>query len=110
MALAKAHQHDLYAELEALPSNMVGEIIYGALHAHPRPARKHGFASSDLLAELHSPFRRGRNGPGGWIFIAEQELALLSRRPLLPRPAIVQRQVGEPLLRLPLTANESACQ
>ena len=36
MALAKAHQHDLYAEFEALPANMVGEIIAGALYAHPR--------------------------------------------------------------------------
>ena len=76
MALAKAHQHDLYAELEALPSNMVGEIISGALHAHPRPTRRHGRAAGELFAELHSPFRRSRGGPGGWVFIPEHELHL----------------------------------
>ena len=76
MALAKAHQHDLYAEFEALPANMVGEIIAGALYSHPRPARKHGTAATDLTVELSNPFRRGNGGPGGWRFIVEQELHL----------------------------------
>ena len=76
MALAKAHQHDVYAELEALPSNMVGEIIYGALHAHPRPTRRHGRAAYKLGTNLDNAFDRGTIGPGGWVFIPEHELHL----------------------------------
>lgn len=65
-----------YADLEALPPNRVGEIVNGALHAHPRPAPRHGIAAGELQAELTGPFRRGRGGPGGWIFIVEPELHL----------------------------------
>ncbi|RTL70336.1 MAG: Uma2 family endonuclease [Hyphomicrobiales bacterium] len=65
-----------YADLEALPPNMVGEIIFGALHAHPRPHGRHGGAAIELGAELSNPFRRGRGGPGGWFFSTEPELHL----------------------------------
>lgn len=37
-----------YSDLEALPPHMVGEILYGALHAHPRPAPRHGLAANRL--------------------------------------------------------------
>jgi Uma2 family endonuclease len=63
-----------YADLEALPASMVGEIIDGALRAQPRPARRHGIVSNALADELTSPFQKGRGGPGGWIFIDEPEL------------------------------------
>lgn len=65
-----------YADIEALPPNMVGEIIYGALHAHPRPAPRHWRATGELQSELNVPFGRGRGGPGGWIFAIEPELHL----------------------------------
>ena len=65
-----------YADIEALPPNMVGEIIFGVLHAHPRPAPRHGVASGRLQSELTFPFDHGRGGPGGWIFIVEPELHL----------------------------------
>lgn len=65
-----------YADIEALPPNVVGEIVYGVLHAHPRPSPRHGVAAGELQAELTNPFRRGRGGPGGWIFIVEPELRL----------------------------------
>lgn len=65
-----------YADLEALPPNMVGEIIFGALHAHPRPHGRHGGAALELGAELSNPFRRGHGGPGGWFFATEPELHL----------------------------------
>lgn len=65
-----------YADLEALPANMVGEIIFGALHAHPRPAPSHSKAAGELQYELTGPFGRGRGGPGGWIFLVEPELHL----------------------------------
>jgi Uma2 family endonuclease len=63
-----------YADIEALPRHVVGEILFGVLHTHPRPAPRHGRASSRLGAELDGPFDRGRGGPGGWIILDEPEL------------------------------------
>jgi Uma2 family endonuclease len=65
-----------YAELEALPAHMVGQIMYGTLHAQPRPAPRHALATSSLGYELTGPFDRGRGGPGGWIILDEPELHL----------------------------------
>jgi Uma2 family endonuclease len=65
-----------YADIEALPPNVVGEILFGVLHAHPRPAPRHGNAAIELQTELMNPFRRGRGGPGGWVFLPEPELHL----------------------------------
>ena len=65
-----------YADIEALPPHVTGEILFGVLHAHPRPSPRHGVASGELQSELTGPFRRGRGGPGGWIFIVEPELHL----------------------------------
>ena len=66
-----------YADLEALPETMVGEILFGALVTHPRPATPHGIAATSLSDELVGPFQKGRDGgPGGWLFIAEHELHL----------------------------------
>lgn len=65
-----------YTDLEALPPNMVGEIIAGELYASPRPAVPHAVAASRLGGELIGPFDRGRGGPGGWIILFEPELHL----------------------------------
>jgi Uma2 family endonuclease len=65
-----------YADIEALPQHVVGEIAFGVLHTHPRPAPRHSLAASVLGEELGPPFRRGRGGPGGWVFIDEPELHL----------------------------------
>lgn len=74
MPLAAPAAPDLYAELEALPENLVGEIIDGNLFAQPRPAAPRAVASSCLGADLHGAFQRGRGGPGGWWIIDEPEL------------------------------------
>jgi Uma2 family endonuclease len=65
-----------YADIEALPPHVVGEIIYGTLVTHPRPAPRHGRSQSSLSYELEGPFNRGKGGPGGWIFLTESELHL----------------------------------
>ena len=65
-----------YADIEALPPNVVGEILHGVLHTHPRPAPRHARAASTLGVELGGPFDRGRGGPGGWIILDEPELHL----------------------------------
>jgi hypothetical protein len=65
-----------YADIEALPPNVVGEIIFGVLHAHPRPAPRHSVAANAVGTEVTGPFQLGRGGPGGWIFMTEPELHL----------------------------------
>ncbi|RKH32221.1 Uma2 family endonuclease [Corallococcus sp. CA031C] len=89
-----------YADLEALPDHVVGEIVAGELYASPRPASPHALASSRLGTELMNPFERGRGGPGGWVFLDEPELHLredvlvpdivgwrIERMPRVPRVA-----------------------
>ena len=63
-----------YADLEALPDNVVGEIVAGTLYASPRPASPHTYAASILGGELLNPFHHGRGGPGGWFILDEPEL------------------------------------
>lgn len=65
-----------YADLEALPAHMVGEIVHGVLHTHSRTAPRHGVAIDELRVELGNAFGRGAGGPGGWIFMIEPELHL----------------------------------
>lgn len=65
-----------YADIEALPPNVVGEILFGRLVTHPRPAPAHIRASSMLGYELIGPFAKGVNGPGGWQIYDEPEIHL----------------------------------
>ncbi len=65
-----------YADIEALQTNIVGQIFYGALVTHPRPTPRHAIAASALGGELQAPFQKGADGPGGWIFAIEPELHL----------------------------------
>lgn len=65
-----------YADIEALPPNIVGEILFGTLVTHPRPTRRHGGASSVLGMITGNPYQLGMGGPGGWIFVDEPELHL----------------------------------
>ncbi len=65
-----------YADIEALPPNMVGEILFGVLHAMPRPGPRHGLAANRLSHAVTGPFDLGQGGPGGWIFLVEPELHL----------------------------------
>jgi Uma2 family endonuclease len=62
---------------------MVAEVIDGSLSLMPRPKPRHANAAGLLSGDLHGPFRRGRGGPGGWVFLPEPELHLG------PRPDIV---------------------
>ncbi len=63
-----------YADLEALPPHVVGELIAGELHVSPRPAAPHTVASSRLGGKLSTRFDWGDGGPGGWIILDEPEL------------------------------------
>jgi len=63
-----------YADLCAVPDNLVAEILGGELYASPRPASPHGHAAARLAVKLGGPFQDGENGPGGWLFLNEPEL------------------------------------
>ena len=65
-----------YADLSALPDNVVGQIVDGELIVSPRPAPLHAIATSYLGGELVGPYGKGRGGPGGWLIIDEPELHL----------------------------------
>ncbi len=69
-------REELYAQRNALPENVVGEILDGVLYTFPRPATPHGRAASVLQMDLGGPFDRGRGGPGGWLILHEPELHL----------------------------------
>ncbi len=76
MPLKPKQRPATYADIEALPPHVVGEILFGVLHTHPRPAPRHANAATELQTELGPPFGRGRGGPGGWLFLFEPELWL----------------------------------
>ncbi len=92
------NQTNLYAQLEALPANMTGEIIDGQLIAQPRPAWPHCYTGSVLGADILPPYQKGRGGPGGWWIIDAPEIHFLRdvdvavpdiagwRRKRMPRP------------------------
>lgn len=85
-----------YADIEALPEHVVGEVIAGELYTQARPRGPHAGTAGVLGEELGPPFRRGRGGPGGWILLPEPELHLG------PRPDIlVPDQAGWHRDRLP---------
>jgi len=96
-----------YADIEALPEHLVGELIDGDLIVSPRRAPAHAFAATNLLVEVGGRFGRGRGGPGGWVFLFEPELHLgadvlvpdvagwrCERMPELPREAGIRLPPG----------------
>ena len=70
----KLRRRATYADLEAVASNKVAELIRGTLHVMPRPAPRHARASTSLTGRLHGPFDLGDGGPGGWWILNEPEL------------------------------------
>jgi Uma2 family endonuclease len=69
-----AKRHATYADLEAVPPNLVAEIIYGALVTHPRPVGRHANTSFRLGNRLGPGYEDGDDGPGGWLFMNEPEV------------------------------------
>jgi Uma2 family endonuclease len=65
-----------YADLVALPDNVIGEIIDGELFASPRPRVRHMRVAGQVHLRLAGPFDEGRDGPGGWWLMLETELKL----------------------------------
>jgi Uma2 family endonuclease len=59
-----------FADIEALPEGVVGEIIDGTLYAHARPRAMHGFFEYRLHRELDASFPLDE-GPDGWWIMTE---------------------------------------
>lgn len=57
-----------------LPEDVVGEIIDGELHVHPRPDDPHGRAALELILRLGNSFHHGVGGPGGWVLRVEPRI------------------------------------
>ena len=74
--LPRAPQAPTYADIEALPPHVVGEILGGELVVSPRPAPRYARASSRLGMLLGPPIEFGLVGPGGWQILFEPELPL----------------------------------
>ncbi len=71
-----ARRKPSYEDICALPDHLVGEILAGELHTHPRPAPRHARAYSALGYLVGGPFDGGKGGPGGWWILDEPELHL----------------------------------
>ena len=65
-----------YADLEALPEGVKGEIIDGALYVQPRPRAAHARAEATIISDLQGPYDRGRGGPGGWWILPKPGIEL----------------------------------
>ncbi len=65
-----------YADIEALPPGVTGEILGGELFASPRPAMRHAAAATGLGVFVGGPFDFHSDGPGGWWILDEPELHL----------------------------------
>lgn len=72
-----------YADIEALPEHLTGELLEGELYVSPKPPGPHILAASTLGALLLGPFQLGQGGPGGWWILHEPELHL-GRNVLVP--------------------------
>lgn len=76
MSLAAEPRRPTYADIEALPPGVNGEILAGELVVSQRPAMPHADAASVLGMLLGPPFYLGVGGPGGWRILHEPELSL----------------------------------
>jgi Uma2 family endonuclease len=100
-----AGKRPTYADIEALPPHLRGEILGGELVVSPRPAPPHVRAASSLGRVLGDFDQDGDDdGPGGWWIEDEPELHLDAD---LDFPVVVPDLAGwrtTTLLALPETA------
>ncbi|MCL2777192.1 MAG: Uma2 family endonuclease [Polyangiaceae bacterium] len=83
---------ELWAELEALPLNLKGEIIDSELHVMPRPRPRHTWTTTMLGQHIGGPFNADNDGPGGWIILVEPGIELPSAPEVAPDVAGWRRE------------------
>jgi Uma2 family endonuclease len=90
-------------DLDALPQEVIGQIIGGELVVHPRPDPPHTQAASGLGVLLGAPFHYGfGGGPGGWVILVEPKIRLGSDL-LVPDLAGWRRERFVPIRKGPYT-------
>jgi hypothetical protein len=72
-------------DIDALPPDLVGEIIDGVLYTRNRPSPAHQFAAGEIHIDLGLAFGRGRGGPGGWWILPDPALSLPDSPHVVPR-------------------------
>jgi Uma2 family endonuclease len=72
------------ADLDALPTDIKGEIIEGVLYTMTRPCGQHQRTGLAIGSDLRSPFDRGRGGPGGWWIVPEPGIELPNTPEIAP--------------------------
>jgi Uma2 family endonuclease len=65
-----------YADLQALPEGVKGEIIDGELYVQPRPRPAQARAEATIVSDIQGPYDLGRGGPGGWWILPEPAIEL----------------------------------
>lgn len=81
-AARRKTNHELLAEVAALPEHMTGEVIDGELHVMSRPSPAHQEAEAGLMSSL----KFGRGGPpsAGWYFQHEVEILFTNSELAVP--------------------------
>jgi len=74
MAHLAKHRSASHQDVLDAPEHKIAEVIDGVLYLSSRPRLRHASATTNLNDELVPPFKHGRGGPGGWIFLPEPEL------------------------------------
>ncbi|WP_395806187.1 Uma2 family endonuclease [Archangium minus] len=72
----KPNDPSVEAAFQAVPPEMVAEILNGELHLSPHPARPTVNARTNLSALLVTAFTLAKEGPGGWVILNQPELHL----------------------------------
>src|SRR5262245_48509754 len=65
-----------YADLEALPEGVKGEIIDGQLYVQPRPRSVHARVILAIGRHIGGPYDLDQGGPGGWLILPEPGIEL----------------------------------
>jgi Uma2 family endonuclease len=71
-----ASAEELWAQLEALPEHLKGEIIDGQLYVQARPRPRHARGIGYLGRFLGGAFDYDEDGPGGWWIVPEPGIEL----------------------------------
>lgn len=75
---------ELWAQLEALPEHLVGQIIDGELIVQPRPRPRHARVIAKLGSVLNPFDGGGAEGEGGWWILIEPGIGLPGSPEIVP--------------------------
>ena len=90
------------ADLDALPTGIIGEIINGVLYTRTKPRARHQRTTRLIGGRIGDPFDDGIGGPGGWWIVTEPGIELPNTPEISPDVAGWRRE------RMPeLPADES---